>query len=171
MDIFDGKSNGDQGSNADKEALGPRKQSWQPNNNHERQRSKAKEEGFHHGYQFSQISPIGKSLIDGVLSRSRINTMQAMRALAGRISRAVVSRPIFGGCCKCLAGNSIDLFKGGGAVKRVVCSNCRAHILDGAPFCSVCLAPSPKKLLNTRFVAWIMVFILGVVVLYRATFL
>lgn len=56
-------------------------------------------------------------------------------------------------------------------MKRVVCGNCRAHILGGAPFCSVCLEPSPKKLLSTRFVAWIMVFILGAVALYRATFL
>lgn len=56
-------------------------------------------------------------------------------------------------------------------MKRVVCGNCRAHILDGAPFCSVCLAPSPKKLLSIRFVGWAMVFILGAVVLYRVTFL
>lgn len=46
-------------------------------------------------------------------------------------------------------------------MKRITCTNCKAHILGDSHFCSVCLAMRPKSIICFENIALIVFFILG----------
>lgn len=52
------------------------------------------------------------------------------------------------------------------SIKRIVCKKCKAHILGDQPFCSVCLEPRPRGLLNFENLFLIFIILWGAAITY-----
>jgi len=51
-------------------------------------------------------------------------------------------------------------------VKRIICRNCKAHILNNQPYCGVCYAPKPKGPLDSEVFIWLFIAIWVLTLLY-----